>query len=313
MYNKQTDACPPGSTGPHVGNCTQCVAGTYKNITGDSACVNCTHGYFSARVGAASNVCEPCASGTSAPEGSEYCTLLPTTATTAVAVHETPVPPSTTPLPTPQPVRTDDTISSPKFVDVFIFGLAITVEEFESQRNNFILALAIVYNVPSDNIDVNLANAEVTPAPGSTSRRLATFASPGINVIVSVSFPIPAWTRPSVDLAIINRELGRVQLFTVTSVTKLPTNVSQSPVVTEKRRIWGFPELIFWAGVGVVFVVIIVAICTAIILCCKCRYSTTKLQHTQGPMRQFEVYPPIEHHMHFVEPTSYSTVPIWYV
>ena len=278
----KTVPCPPGSTGPGIGKCTQCLAGTYKNITGDSACSNCTIGHFSAAVAAVSNVCQPCSSGTFAAEGSEKCTVLP----------------STTPL---------------EFVDVFVFRLAITVAEFESQRINFILGLAIVYDVPSENINVDLVTGDVTPAPGSTSRRLATLASPGISVTVSILFATPASTRAPVDLVTINRELGGLQVSTVTSVIRISTNVVQTPVVKGKRRIWGFPEQFFWAGVIVIHVVVIVTICTVIILCCCGHCSTTKLLQPDAPVQPFEIDAPSEDQVYFVPHTSYAPIPIYYV
>jgi len=187
------------------------------------------------------------------------------------------------------------------------------VAEFESQRIDFILALAIVYDVPSDNINVRLVTAEVVPAPDSSSRRLATLASPDISVTVSISFPTPASTRAPVDLVTINRELARMQLSTVTSVTRMSTDVAQTPLVKEKRRIWGVPEHFFWAGVIVVYVVVIVTMCTAIILCCYGHYSTTKLQQPDAPMQPFQVHAPSEDQVYFVPPTSYSPLPIYYV
>jgi len=166
----------------------------------------------------------------------------------------------------------------PIFVYIFIFRIPITVAVFESERIKFILALAIVYDVPPDKILVRLVTDEVIPATGSSSRRLADFASPAphITVTLSISFATPASERTPVDLGTINRELGRLQLFTVSSVTSVSADAGQSAVVAGKQRILGMPVPFFWGGLGVGSFVIIVAMGTAIIPCCCGNYSTTQ-------------------------------------
>jgi len=190
------------------------------------------------------------------------------------------------------------------------------VAVFEAERINFILALATVYEVPTDNIPVRLVTAEVIPATGSTSQRLATFASPAahITVTVVISFPTPASGRTPVDLGTINRELGGLQLFTMSSVTSVSADAGQRAVVVGKRRILCVPVLFFWGGWGLVCIFIIVVMCASIIPCSCGKYSTKQRQQPYGPMRPLEANPHFEdHQMHFVQPISHAPVPIYYV
>ena len=243
-------------------------------------------------------------------------TTTATTMTTTSAAHEITVLPTTTPMPTLQPSITNDTMLRPNFVYIFIFRLPITVAVFESQRIIFILALATVYEVPTDNILVRLVTAEVISATGTTSRRLAAFASPAahITVTVSISFPTPASGRTAVDLGTINRELGRLQLFSVSSVTSVSADAGQREVVAGKRRIWGVPVLFFWGGWGLLCFVLIVLMCGTMFLCCCGTYSAEQRPQPYGPMRPLEANPHFEdHQMHFVQPISHAPVPIYYV
>ena len=56
--------CNAGYSGPDGGVCTACVAGKFKNVTGNSACIDCPTGVYSSVVGATSvSVCIRCAVG----------------------------------------------------------------------------------------------------------------------------------------------------------------------------------------------------------------------------------------------------------
>lgn len=56
--------CNAGYTGPDDGVCTTCVAGKFKNVTGNSSCIDCPAGAYSGVVGATNaSVCVTCAAG----------------------------------------------------------------------------------------------------------------------------------------------------------------------------------------------------------------------------------------------------------
>jgi hypothetical protein len=58
---KSSCICIPGWTGLNDGPCTACVAGKYKNETGDKVCSNCDAGKYSTTVGA--SICSDCGAG----------------------------------------------------------------------------------------------------------------------------------------------------------------------------------------------------------------------------------------------------------
>ena len=68
--------CPAGLTGPGDGRCTQCVAGTFKAVTGSTPCQPCQPGAYSATNASAS--CTLCVAGKfSTGWGSTGCNMCP--------------------------------------------------------------------------------------------------------------------------------------------------------------------------------------------------------------------------------------------
>jgi len=66
--------CLTGYTGP-PGSCTQCVAGTYKGVSGSAACDVCVAGKFSAGLGQISDTaCQNCAVGKFSTAAASVCT-----------------------------------------------------------------------------------------------------------------------------------------------------------------------------------------------------------------------------------------------
>ena len=63
--------CNAGFSGPNGFACIQCVAGKYKNATGDAACIHCLAGQYSTTCGATSNMCQGCPTNSNAPEASD--------------------------------------------------------------------------------------------------------------------------------------------------------------------------------------------------------------------------------------------------
>jgi len=63
--------CEPGSTGVDGSNCTLCVAGTYKSVTGDALCSSCASGMYSEHVGAISDMCTACPDNSNPALGSD--------------------------------------------------------------------------------------------------------------------------------------------------------------------------------------------------------------------------------------------------
>jgi len=55
--------CNKGYTGINAESCTQCAAGKYKNTAGNNACTPCANGKHLTSLGAVSDICEFCASG----------------------------------------------------------------------------------------------------------------------------------------------------------------------------------------------------------------------------------------------------------
>jgi len=199
-------------------------------------------------VGAVSNVCQPCVTGTFALEGSARCTAT-----------------------------TEDEV----FIYEVILQFATTAAEFDTKRDIFQNALANVYGVPSHAIEILSVTAVAMPATVSLSRRLATSAAPQalVDVLVAITFRTPASERAPVDLAMINSELAKWPLFPATGVTSIPKKQA-----AKKQAIWGIPVLFFWAGCGVLGLLVFLVICTAIIVCPKCNDSRERGLREEYPM-----------------------------
>ena len=63
--------CKAGATGADGGPCSLCVAGKYKEVTGDASCTDCLEGEYSTTVGATSDVCQTCPANSNAPAASD--------------------------------------------------------------------------------------------------------------------------------------------------------------------------------------------------------------------------------------------------
>ena len=67
--------CNGGFTGAGGGDCTVCVAGKYKEVPGDSACISCEVGHYSTTVAATSRTtCLSCPSNSNSGAASAFLT-----------------------------------------------------------------------------------------------------------------------------------------------------------------------------------------------------------------------------------------------